>query len=96
MQSSESESSSLVTLRLSKKDVKKKLKALKIMADVFVFIILEFIEPTLNLHIDEVYSWCTKLITLWHTYIIFIIFLVKMVRGYLENTYMSMIQGQYG
>ena len=44
---SESESSSLVTLRLSKKDAKKKLKALKIMADVFVFIILEFIEPTL-------------------------------------------------
>ena len=35
MQSSESE-----------KDAKKKLKALKIMADVFVFIILEFIEPT--------------------------------------------------
>ena len=37
MQSSESE-----------KDTKKKLKALKIMADVFVFIILEFIEPTLK------------------------------------------------
>ena len=34
----------------SEKDAKKKLKALNIMADVFVFIILEFIEATFMVH----------------------------------------------
>ena len=34
------------------KDAKKKLKALNIMADMFVFIILEFIEPTFILMVD--------------------------------------------